>query len=147
MNKIFISNQENLNVHTLELFNCKINMEFLPKDQQYVTERVDDNNNKLRIAHLDAPFCTSRPSSFLTSRPRERDPVSLCEFGDLIYELSGKGVTTFVTTHYMDEAEYCNRIGLIYRGELIAIGSPTVHQHVTEPSKRQGLYVLLCRST
>jgi ABC-2 type transport system ATP-binding protein len=52
------------------------------------------------------------------------DPVSRRQFWDLIYELSGKGVTTFVTTHYMDEAEYCNRIGLIYRGELIAIGSP-----------------------
>jgi ABC-2 type transport system ATP-binding protein len=42
----------------------------------------------------------------------------------LIYELSGKGVTIFVTTHYMDEAEYCDRIGLIYRGELIALGTP-----------------------
>jgi ABC-2 type transport system ATP-binding protein len=35
--------------------------------------------------------------------------------------LAGKGVTVFVTTHYMDEAEYCDRIGLIYRGELIAL--------------------------
>jgi ABC-2 type transport system ATP-binding protein len=52
------------------------------------------------------------------------DPVSRRQFWDLIYELSGKKVTTFVTTHYMDEAEYCNRIGLIYRGDLIAIGSP-----------------------
>ena len=52
------------------------------------------------------------------------DPVTRRKFWDLIYELSGKGVTTFVTTHYMDEAEYCNRIGLIYRGDLIAIGSP-----------------------
>jgi ABC-2 type transport system ATP-binding protein len=42
----------------------------------------------------------------------------------LIYELSSRGVTIFVTTHYMDEAEYCDRIGLIYRGELIALGRP-----------------------
>jgi len=38
--------------------------------------------------------------------------------------MSGEGVTVFVTTHYMDEAEYCDRLGLIYRGELIALGSP-----------------------
>ena len=52
------------------------------------------------------------------------DPVSRRQFWDLIYELSGQGVTVFVTTHYMDEAEYCDRIGLIYRGKIIAIGSP-----------------------
>ena len=42
----------------------------------------------------------------------------------MIHQLAGRGVTVFVTTHYMDEAEYCERIGLIYRGELIALGSP-----------------------
>jgi ABC-2 type transport system ATP-binding protein len=54
------------------------------------------------------------------------DPISRRQFWDLIYELSGKGVTVFVTTHYMDEAEYCDRLGLIYRGELIAMGTPDV---------------------
>ena len=52
------------------------------------------------------------------------DPVSRRRFWDLIYELAGKGVTAFVTTHYMDEAEYCDRLGLIYGGRLIAGGSP-----------------------
>jgi len=52
------------------------------------------------------------------------DPISRRQFWDLIYDLSGKGVTIFVTTHYMEEAEYCDRLGLIYRGELIAIGTP-----------------------
>ena len=64
------------------------------------------------------------PIIFLDEPTAGVDPVSRRQFWDLIYELSGKGVTTFVSTHYMDEAEYCNRIGLIYRGELIAIGSP-----------------------
>jgi ABC-2 type transport system ATP-binding protein len=54
------------------------------------------------------------------------DPISRRQFWTLIYELSGKGVTIFVTTHYMDEAEYCDRIGLIYRGELTALGTPEV---------------------
>jgi ABC-2 type transport system ATP-binding protein len=52
------------------------------------------------------------------------DPSSRRRFWDLIYELSGRGVTVFVTTHYMDEAEYCGRVALIYGGELIAAGSP-----------------------
>jgi ABC-2 type transport system ATP-binding protein len=38
--------------------------------------------------------------------------------------MAGQGVTVFVTTHYMDEAEYCDRLGLIYRGQLIAVGTP-----------------------
>lgn len=52
------------------------------------------------------------------------DPISRRNFWDLIYHLADKGVTVFVTTHYMDEAEYCDRLGLIYRGELIALGTP-----------------------
>lgn len=53
------------------------------------------------------------------------DPISRRLFWDLIYELSSGGVTVFVTTHYMNEAEYCDRIGLIYHGELIASGTPS----------------------
>ena len=52
------------------------------------------------------------------------DPINRRRFWDLIYQLSGEGVTVFVTTHYMDEAEYCDRLGLIYRGELIACQPP-----------------------
>ena len=52
------------------------------------------------------------------------DPLSRRTFWDLIYELAGRGVTVFVTTHYMEEAEYCDRLGLIYRGELVALGTP-----------------------
>jgi drug efflux transport system ATP-binding protein len=52
------------------------------------------------------------------------DPNSRRQFWDLIYDLANRGVTVFVTTHYMDEAEYCDRIALIYHGELIAEGTP-----------------------
>jgi len=52
------------------------------------------------------------------------DPLSRRQFWDLIYEMAGKGVTVFVTTHYMDEAEYCDRLALINQGKIIALGTP-----------------------
>lgn len=52
------------------------------------------------------------------------DPVARRQFWDLLYELANTGVTLFVTTHYMDEASHCNRLAFIYRGRLIAEGSP-----------------------
>jgi len=52
------------------------------------------------------------------------DPLNRRNFWDLIHELAGGGVTVFVTTHYMEEAEYCDRLALIYRGELVASGTP-----------------------
>jgi ABC-2 type transport system ATP-binding protein len=52
------------------------------------------------------------------------DPISRRQFWELIHEMAASGVTVFVTTHYMDEAEYCNRLVLIYRGKIVASGSP-----------------------
>ena len=52
------------------------------------------------------------------------DPVSRREFWDLIFALSVQGVTIFITTHYMDEAEHCHSLGLLYQGRLIARGGP-----------------------
>lgn len=51
------------------------------------------------------------------------DPLARRSFWDLIRELASRGITVFVTTHYMDEAEHCDRLGMIYRGRLIALGS------------------------
>ncbi|MGD8457740.1 MAG: ABC transporter ATP-binding protein [Anaerolineales bacterium] len=64
------------------------------------------------------------PMLFLDEATAGVDPISRREFWDLIYELAGKGVSVLATTHYMDEAEYCNMIGMMYRGELIAYASP-----------------------
>src|SRR5512139_170978 len=52
------------------------------------------------------------------------DPLSRRGFWKLIYEMSKAGTTVFVTTHYMDEADYCDRLALIYRGAIIAEGTP-----------------------
>jgi ABC-2 type transport system ATP-binding protein len=52
------------------------------------------------------------------------DPISRRRFWDLIYALAEEGITVFVTTHFLDEAEHCRTIGLLYSGRLIAFGSP-----------------------
>ncbi|MBI1307182.1 MAG: ATP-binding cassette domain-containing protein [Bacteroidetes bacterium] len=52
------------------------------------------------------------------------DPVTRRQFWDLIYEASERGITVFVTTHYMDEAEYCNRISMMVDGVIKALDSP-----------------------
>lgn len=52
------------------------------------------------------------------------DPVARRHFWDLLYDLASRGVTLFVTTHYMDEASHCNQLAFIYRGRLIAEGAP-----------------------
>lgn len=52
------------------------------------------------------------------------DPISRRNFWNLIHEMAKGGTTVFVTTHYMDEADYCDRLALIYRGTIIAAGTP-----------------------
>lgn len=52
------------------------------------------------------------------------DPIARRMFWDLIYRLSDEGRTIFVSTHYMDEAEYCGRLALMYRGRIVALGTP-----------------------
>ncbi len=52
------------------------------------------------------------------------DPVTRRQFWALIYEAASNGITVFVTTHYMDEAEYCNRISIMVDGKMEALGTP-----------------------
>ncbi len=64
------------------------------------------------------------PMLFLDEPTAGVDPVSRREFWDLIYDMAGQDVSVLATTHYMDEAEYCNMIGMMYRGQLIALDDP-----------------------
>lgn len=52
------------------------------------------------------------------------DPVTRRQFWDMIFEASGEGITVFVTTHYMDEAEYCDRVSIMVDGKIAALDTP-----------------------
>ncbi|MFZ5824393.1 MAG: ABC transporter ATP-binding protein [Bacillota bacterium] len=66
-----------------------------------------------------------RPPLLLLDEPTSGvDAVSRRRFWDLIYSLADQGTTVLVTTHYMDEAEYCDRLGMILAGRLVAAGTP-----------------------
>lgn len=78
---------------------------------------------KQRLA-LGCAILHEPPILFLDEPTSGVDPIARRNFWDLIYQLSAAGQTIFVSTHYMDEAEYCHRIALMYRGKVIALGTP-----------------------
>ncbi|MEE4194625.1 MAG: ABC transporter ATP-binding protein [Anaerolineae bacterium] len=61
---------------------------------------------------------------FLDEATAGVDPLARKEFWDLIYQMAAQGISILATTHYMDEAEYCNNIGMMYQGQLIAHATP-----------------------
>ena len=78
---------------------------------------------KQRLA-LGAAILHDPPVLFLDEPTSGVDPIARRTFWDLIDQLSQAGRTIFVTTHYMDEAEYCHRLALLYKGRAIAMDSP-----------------------
>lgn len=79
---------------------------------------------KQRLA-LGCAVLHQPPILFLDEPTSGVDPISRRQFWDLIHHMAAEGVTVFVTTHYMEEAEYCNRLALIFRGKMVALGTPT----------------------
>jgi ABC-2 type transport system ATP-binding protein len=78
---------------------------------------------KQRLA-LGCAILHDPPILFLDEPTSGVDPIARRGFWDLIYELSAAGRSILVSTHYMEEAEYCHRLALMYRGKIIALGSP-----------------------
>ena len=85
-----------------------------------------------------------QPSILFLDEPTSGvDPLSRRRFWDLIYTLAESGVTILVTTHYMEEAEYCDLVGIVFRGQLIALDSPRALQHRHQAGR---LYNVRCNA-
>jgi len=90
---------------------------------------------KQRLA-LSAAIMHEPPVLFLDEPTSGVDPLTRREFWATINAMVGRGVTVMVTTHFMDEAEYCDRVALIYRGRAIATGTPEDLQARVRSEKR-----------
>lgn len=73
------------------------------------------------------------------------DPITRRQFWDLIYDAADNGITIFVTTHYMDEAEYCNRISMMVDGKIAALDSPTVLKEQYKAETMDDVFYQLAR--
>lgn len=73
------------------------------------------------------------------------DPVTRRQFWDLIYDASDRGITPFVTTHYMDEAEYCDRISMMVDGEIKALDSPAALKEQFSAASMDDVFYELAR--
>lgn len=73
------------------------------------------------------------------------DPVTRRQFWDLIYEAADSGITVFVTTHYMDEAEYCNRISIMVDGRIDALDTPANLKQRYEAETMDEVFYALAR--
>jgi ABC-2 type transport system ATP-binding protein len=88
---------------------------------------------KQRLA-LGCAVLHEPPILFLDEPTSGVDPISRRTFWDLIYVLAAQGTTVFVTTHYMEEADYCHRLALMNRGQLIALDTPAgLRRAMTQP--------------
>ena len=73
------------------------------------------------------------------------DPVTRREFWNLIYEASERGITVFVTTHYMDEAEYCNRVSIMVDGKIEALDTPKELKESLQAESMDEVFLKLAR--
>lgn len=75
------------------------------------------------------------------------DPITRRQFWDLIYEAANDGVTIFITTHYMDEAEYCDRVSIMVDGLIKALGTPSELKNSFQVDSMDAVFQLLARGT
>lgn len=75
------------------------------------------------------------------------DPITRRQFWELIYEAAAKGITVFVTTHYMDEAEYCNRVSIMVDGRIEALDTPRNLKDKFQAKNMNEVFLKLARKT
>lgn len=120
----------------IEIFHFKKYLNYASKDLSL--------GYKQRLA-LACAVMHNPPVLFLDEPTSGVDPITRREFWHHIKSLARKGVTVMVTTHFMDEAEFCDRISLFYRGEAIATGSPSDLKNIAGVSTMEDAFIGLIK--
>jgi ABC-2 type transport system ATP-binding protein len=126
-----------------------------------VRSRVDELDSALNISKMENQKTVSLPLGFkqrlalacailhkppilfLDEPTGGVDPIARRYFWDLISELAAGGTTVFVTTHYMDEAEYCHRLSIMYKGQIVEIDSPSAIKNKYNMTSIQDIFIHL----
>jgi len=111
-------------------------------EQAHMTTHALPLGFKQRLA-LSCALLHDPPIIFLDEPTGGVDPEARRSFWNLIYHLAQNGKTIFVTTHYMDEAEYCHRVSIMYQGEIIALDSPKALKHKFGLASMQEVFIHL----
>ena len=101
---------------------------------------------KQKLAFSIAVF--HRPQIIFLDEPTGGvDPITRRQFWDMIYEAANDGITVFVTTHYMDEAEYCNRVSIMVDGRIEALDTPSGLKKTYEAKNMDEVFLKLARAS
>jgi ABC-2 type transport system ATP-binding protein len=110
--------------------------------REMLKERAGDLPVGWRQRLALATAIVHRPKLLFLDEPTSGvDPTARRDFWDLIYEFVDEGVTAFVTTHYMDEAEYCGRVGIMNQGRLLALDTPSALKQQALPGLAWDVFV------
>lgn len=110
--------------------------------KDFESERVSNLSTGYKQRLALGTAIVHRPQLLFLDEPTSGvDPTARRAFWDLIYELVEKGVTAFVTTHYMDEAEYCGRVGIMRGGQLLAMDTPSALKEGALPGLAWDIFI------
>lgn len=99
-----------------------------------------------QIVSFSAAIFHSPQIVFLDEPTGGVDPVTRRRFWEMIYEATDRGITVFVTTHYMDEAEYCNRLSIMVDGRIEALGAPDELKEIYGVRTMEEVFFVLART-
>jgi ABC-2 type transport system ATP-binding protein len=125
------------------------------KTAEYIHELALESYEKMRV--IDLPLGIKQKLAFsvavihqpkivfLDEPTSGVDPITRRQFWEMIYREAANGTTVFVTTHYMDEAEYCNRVSIMVDGRIEALGTPSELKNQYSASSMEEVFIHLAR--
>ena len=131
---------------------------------QEIKKRMNELLENLDIKHLEDKLISSLPLGwkqklafsiaifhkpkivFLDEPTGGVDPITRRQFWDMIYDTARSGITVFVTTHYMDEAEYCDRVSIMVDGRIEALDTPSVLKNKYQAKNMDEVFLKLARN-